>query len=168
MMSIEQTMKDSHRGVRERLGLSVTTKPVVVPTKRAAPFLEPVSLEPFEDQKAYSVAPFSVSVSVGFVPNKDDAFDKVTTINDRWKDILREVCQKHNVTILEVRGHYRQPNIVRARHEAFYRMRTETTMSFPVIAKKMGNFDPTTVLSGYQSHIKRALASTKALEAIGK
>lgn len=66
--------------------------------------------------------------------------------------ILHEVCEQHQVTRLEVLGQQRSRPLVAARHEAFYRLSKETTMSFPRIGRKMGGKDHSTVIHGVRMH----------------
>lgn len=76
-----------------------------------------------------------------------------------WKSIAREVAAKHAVTLIDLVSDRRDQRIVRARHEAFYRCRHETTMSLPQIGKRFGNRDHTTVLHGIKKHEERRLES---------
>ena len=152
--SIEHSMQEAHRGVRERLGMPVTTRPVRVVVKREPPALPPPT-EPEDIQTYWSVPTFSVAIcQIGIA---DDAVIKEGrfSIDAKWPEIVRQVCEKHRVSPLEIKSRYRDPRIVKARHEAFYRLRTETTMSFPQIGTKMGGFDHSTAISGYKSHLKR-------------
>lgn len=64
-----------------------------------------------------------------------------------WRVIVSEVCQKHGVSYLELCSHRRNHQLVNARHEAAYRLHTETTMSTPQIGKKLGGRDHTTILN---------------------
>jgi hypothetical protein len=74
---------------------------------------------------------------------------------EKWKSILAEVCEKHGIDWLDLASDRRSTPIVRARHEAMYRMRHETTMSLPAIGRKMGGRDHTTVLHGVRKHAER-------------
>lgn len=69
--------------------------------------------------------------------------------------IIAEVCTKHRVSRAELLGHQREQRIVIARHEAFYRMKTETTLSLPAIGTRMGSKDHSTVHHGVKRHIER-------------
>jgi hypothetical protein len=76
-----------------------------------------------------------------------DALDEdIRTINGRWKSIVREVCTKHGVSINDIRSHIRSRPVVAARHEAMYRLRTETGLSLPEIGRRMGGFDHSSTL----------------------
>jgi len=70
----------------------------------------------------------------------------------KWKGIKAEVARKHGITLKEMASPQRKRNIVLARQEAFYRLKTETAMSFPEIGRRMGGLDHTTVLYGYRRH----------------
>lgn len=85
-------------------------------------------------------------------PSYDGAIFRGT---QHWKIIVREVCEKHSVSIAEIIGNRRARHLVIARHEAFHRLSTETTMSLPQIGYRMGGKDHTTVLHGIRAHKKR-------------
>lgn len=72
-----------------------------------------------------------------------------------WRDIVRQVAFRHNVTIPQIMGKTRKTDVVIARHEMFYRMHEETRMSFVLIGRKCGGFDHTTVISGVRRHKER-------------
>lgn len=74
-----------------------------------------------------------------------------------WKMILREVADKHGVSLVDLMSKRRGRGVVAARHEAMYRMRYETTMSLPQIGRRMGGRDHSTVLHGIRSHECRLL-----------
>jgi len=80
---------------------------------------------------------------------------------DRWRIIVDQVAAKHNTTVNDIRSARRGHEIVVARHECFYRLRHETTMSLPQIGRMMGNKDHTTVLHGIHKHEGR-IASGEA------
>lgn len=69
--------------------------------------------------------------------------------------ICEEVAEKHGLTVVELRSARRSKYVVRARHEAFWRCRQETTASLPQIGRHLGGKDHTTVLHGIRMHEKR-------------
>lgn len=69
--------------------------------------------------------------------------------------IIGDVCVKYKVSKEELFGEQRSKNIVWARHEAFYRMKKETTLSLARIGARLGGRDHTTVISGVAAHIRR-------------
>lgn len=69
-----------------------------------------------------------------------------------WTDIVAEVLAKHGVTRAELMSAQRGVHIVACRHEVFYRMSKETTLSLPQIGKRIGGKDHTTVLHGIRRH----------------
>ena len=73
----------------------------------------------------------------------------------KWKFILAEVAQKHNVSVRDLCGPYRWRHYINARFEAFYRLRTETSMSLPQIGRHVGNRDHTTVINGIKKYKQR-------------
>ena len=78
-----------------------------------------------------------------------------------WKAILYEVCQKHDVLMVDILSTRRDVKSVAARQEAMYRMRTETTMSSLQIGRRMGGRDHTTVLHGIRAHKARMEAAAQ-------
>ena len=80
--------------------------------------------------------------------------------------IMREVCEKHGVTLEELRGNARPADVCDARHEAFYRMRVEVNLSYPRIGQVMGGFDHATVIHGIEKHAElHGLPSTRKRDA---
>lgn len=73
----------------------------------------------------------------------------------KWKRIALEVCDKHEITLSELCSSQRSTFLVIARHEAFFRLKTETEMSLPQIGRRIGNKDHTTVLHGLRKHCAR-------------
>ena len=73
----------------------------------------------------------------------------------QWRRIAEEVCAKHQVALIDVISARRERRVVLARHECFYRCKTETTMSLPLIGKRFGKRDHTTVLHGIRMHMSR-------------
>ena len=69
--------------------------------------------------------------------------------------ICQEVAEKHGLTPVELRSARRSKNVVRARHEVFWRCKQETTASLPQIGRLMGGKDHTTVLHGIRMHERR-------------
>jgi len=74
----------------------------------------------------------------------------------RWRRILTEVAVKHRIAVVDLTSPRRDRPSVRARHEAMWRMRTETPMSLPDIGRRLGGRDHTTIMHGiakYQAQI---------------
>lgn len=72
-----------------------------------------------------------------------------------WRVILQEVAKKHGLSVHVVTGHQRSVPVVTARHEAMYRMAHETKMSLPMIAKRVGVSDHSSVYHGIRRHAER-------------
>ncbi len=68
-----------------------------------------------------------------------------------WRRILREVAEKHGLTIDQVRGSQQGRMHAKARYEVFYRCSRETTMSKAEIGRKF-NRDHSTVCWGVRQH----------------
>lgn len=75
------------------------------------------------------------------------------------RQIALEVVAKHGITLEELLSPRRATHIVRARQEAFWRCKQETSASFPQIGRHLGNKDHTTVLHGIKMYEKRLLLS---------
>lgn len=78
------------------------------------------------------------------------------------QSIMRDVCRKHGLTMEELRGTTRRRDIVHARQECFYRMRTEVTalgrpLSLPRIARLFGR-DHSTIVHGIERHAQRMVS----------
>jgi chromosomal replication initiation ATPase DnaA len=88
-----------------------------------------------------------------------DIFDSEgRTSRPHWMEILKAVAEKHKIRVTELISGRRSQYIVRARWEAIWRMRNETSMSLPQIGHRVGGRDHTTVLYAlrkYQELIDR-------------
>jgi len=71
-----------------------------------------------------------------------------------WQRIVAEVAKKHRVSITELLGARRGRPLVQARHEAMYRLKTETLLSLPAIGQKLRR-DHTSVMHGVARHRAR-------------
>lgn len=69
-----------------------------------------------------------------------------------WRKIVSQVCVKHGVTFEEIVGQARSKRIVRARQEAYFRLREERQISWAQIGKMLGGKDHTSVLYGWRMH----------------
>lgn len=76
------------------------------------------------------------------------------TSRAKARAILHEVAFKHGVTVEEIVSMSRPPVLCAARNEAYYRLRTETTWSFPSIGRFLGGRDHATVIHGANKHAK--------------
>jgi hypothetical protein len=70
------------------------------------------------------------------------------------KQILAEVCAKYNVKPHEILSRRRDQAIMIPRHEVFYRLKRETTLSYPQMGRLMGGRDHTTVLHSVRKYEK--------------
>lgn len=77
------------------------------------------------------------------------------SIPDAIRRIVAEVCIKHNQFLLDIESDRRTTDVMPARFELIYRLRTETTWSLPRIGRFLGNRDHTTILHGYQKFKKQ-------------
>lgn len=72
-----------------------------------------------------------------------------------WRLIAADVCRKHGCSLAQILSPQRAHWLVVVRHELFFRLSTETTMSLPQIGRAIGGRDHTTVLHGIRMHRKR-------------
>lgn len=72
-----------------------------------------------------------------------------------YRRIAAEVAMAHGLSVADLRGPSVVRYIARARQEAFWRLRNETTISQPAIGKWFGDRDHTTVLWGVRKHQER-------------
>ena len=136
-MSIERTMQERHKGVRERLGMPLQSRRAVTRQLPPPPPTVVYSYIPVYPEPQRPVDPLDETES---------------QVNIRWKRIVREVCIKHNISLTDIRSHRRAYPIVAARREAMYRLRNETLMSLPEIGRRMGGFDHSTAMHSIAKH----------------
>lgn len=161
-MSYEAALADHYAGIRARFGAAKEPE--------AAPRVRHVSLRVRSYSDLISVAPQPVhapvipivrtpkevtSAIVQDILNLASASEEDFIPRTEWKDIAREVATKHNVSVGEIKGNRRSTYLVEARHELFYRLAHETTMSLPEIGRRVGGKDHTTVLHGIRRHAER-------------
>ena len=79
----------------------------------------------------------------------------IPTPRDITRVILKEVADKHGVTVADLLSPTRKARIAHARQEAFYRVRIERGYSLPRTARVFGNFDHTNLIHGIRAHAKR-------------
>lgn len=70
----------------------------------------------------------------------------------KWRDVLREVAEKHEMDVTTLLSKRRSYPIVRARHEACYRLLMELGMSYPAIARRVNYMDHTVVIHAVRKH----------------
>lgn len=69
--------------------------------------------------------------------------------------IMQETAAKHGLTMGELMSHRRSRTIVDARHESFWRLSKETSLSLPEMGRRMGGFDHTTAIWGIRQHQRK-------------
>ena len=79
-----------------------------------------------------------------------------------WLTILRDVCEKHNVTRDDLNSRRKTANLLPPRQEAYYRLR-EAGYSLKRIANLMGGRDHTTVLHGAKVYAERNRVSSATM-----
>jgi hypothetical protein len=68
--------------------------------------------------------------------------------------ILREVSEKHGMSVKQIQSAARMKTYVAARQEAAYRLNTELTFSLAQIGRMLGKRDHTTILHAINRHKK--------------
>jgi hypothetical protein len=71
------------------------------------------------------------------------------------QQVIRGFCYAKNVSVTELFSNRRTHAIVLLRHELFWTLREQTTLSLPQIGRAMGGRDHTTVLHGIRRHERR-------------
>jgi chromosomal replication initiation ATPase DnaA len=77
-----------------------------------------------------------------------------------FTDIKEEVCKKHGITKEQFDGPDRHDKFVNARHEAWWRAKQETDLSYTLIGMRSGGKHHTTILHGVQRHAIKHHLST--------
>jgi len=95
----------------------------------------------------------------------DEAYEMSFKRTPVWiaRSMLLEVAQQTGLTIQEVIGQQRNPNVVAARHYLMWRLRRETTWSLPEIGRFLGGRDHTTVIHGIRKWEQRLKEKENAL-----
>lgn len=145
-MTETETLIQNYADIRKRL--MGTPLPMIRRPKRVALPVEVIKIPaPIQQQADDLSDPLDLSAK---------------TVNLRWKNIVREVCEKTGVSMIDIRSHRRSPkSLIAARREAMFRLRNETLLSLPQIGKLMGGFDHTTVLHSIGKH-KASLIPSEA------
>ena len=84
-----------------------------------------------------------------------EPFPDTVLPTSHWRVIVREVCEKYGIPVVDLYSDRRARHIVHARQEAMYRIRHETTLSYPQIGLRLGRKHHTTVYHGVLEHAKR-------------
>ena len=70
-------------------------------------------------------------------------------------DVLAEVCAKHNLRPSDLKSASRVRRLVAARHEACYRLKSESHLSWGQIGRMLGGRDHSTAWHGAKMHARR-------------
>lgn len=81
---------------------------------------------------------------------------------EKVNKIKREVARKWGISVVDLEGPRRSRTYIFARHEAMFRVRKETPLSYPEIGYFFGRRDHTTVLYAVQN-FERKCAKYKIL-----
>jgi hypothetical protein len=161
-MSFEQDLSERYAGAHARLyGTPAAPAPKVV---RTSPPVEASVPPPTRVVILFGKATMQQRIDRLFplpiVEIDDDGAPVVRVLfKAHWREIAEQSAAKHHVTLLDLRSARRDQAVVKARHEAFWRCRNETTLSLPEIGRRFGGRDHTTVLHGIRKHVQRTLAA---------
>lgn len=72
----------------------------------------------------------------------------------RMAEIIRDVAQKHGVTVAQLHGNQRVREVVFARYEACWRCWTEAGATYSSIARALGNRDHSGVMHAVKQYKK--------------
>jgi chromosomal replication initiation ATPase DnaA len=75
------------------------------------------------------------------------------------QQILKEVAEKHGITIQDLKGPCRRLKYALPRHEAAYRIVKELGFSLPKTGRVLGKRDHTTILNSVRKYEKKLSAS---------
>jgi hypothetical protein len=120
-----------------------TPPPLVRMPRSASP--QPPSHRPEAAPEPAPVAPY------GLTPvTRDDDAPAPTVAR-----ICHETAERYGVTVADLKSARRGERLVRARQEAMWRARHETSHSLPAIGRFLGGKDHTTVIYGIRKHDQR-------------
>lgn len=80
------------------------------------------------------------------------------TVSEQRKAIIKQVGDRHGLHYSYFENKSRSEPFVKARHEAYYRLRKELGLSFSRIGHLSGGRDHSTAHHGYNRHRERLLA----------
>jgi len=75
------------------------------------------------------------------------------------RQIMMDVCEKYNISPMDMISERRDLLAMIPRHEAQYKIRKYTTMSLPQIGRIFGGRDHTSILNGISKYAKRLAAN---------
>lgn len=73
---------------------------------------------------------------------------------DMTRQLIEDVAEEHDVTYKDIMSLRRDRKIAFARHDAMWRVHTQTKLSYPAIGRIFKR-DHSTVISGIRGHISR-------------
>lgn len=74
---------------------------------------------------------------------------------DRTRRIIAEVARERQIGLRWMLSRSRIHEYVYGRHHAAFRLRTETTLSYPQIARRLGYDDHTSIIHAVHAHARR-------------
>ena len=143
MMTLEE-LHAHYKAVRSRIENPVKRVPAVrLVYPEPAPYPDPLDFKPAEPVEA----PPSLLVTI-------PAEDAPNIPETPAQTVLREVSEKHGLTVRQIQSPARLMPYVLARQEAAYRLNKELGFSLAQIGRMLGKRDHTTVLNAIQRYKK--------------
>lgn len=140
MMTLEE-LHAHYKAVRSRIENPVKRAPAVrLVYPEPAPYPDPLDFKPVEAPPAVLIiAPAETVPEIPETPAQT---------------VLREVSEKHGLTVREIQSVVRLKPYVLARQEASYRLNKELGFSLAQVGRMLGKRDHTTVLNAIQMYKK--------------
>jgi hypothetical protein len=143
MMMLEE-LHAHYKAVRSRIENPVKKLPAVrLVYPKLAPYPDPLDFKPAEPVES----PPALLATIPAEPVPDTPETPAQTV-------LREVSEKHGLTVRQIQSIVRLKPYVLARQEASYRLNTELGFSLAQVGRMLGKRDHTTVLNAIQMYKK--------------
>lgn len=141
--------------IRRRLRGSAARKPEgmqIIERGRWANYTEPSPIEVYESERLYQTV--QTQKQKPAVDDVDVSFNASTPLKTKLQAI-KEICDRHGVTVHEVRGPGRSRPVAAARHEVTFTLYYAWDMSLAQIGRLLGDRDHTTVLASVRLYMRR-------------
>lgn len=147
-MHVQTNFVDSlishYKLTRARLNAGRVTEPVVIRLEPPAP------PEPIGCHLIYAQPVGPIIADVQF---PRDIIEIATPVTGR--EIIRAFCRERGIDLVDMLSTRRTRDLLHARHELIYILKTTTKLSLPQIGVIMGGRDHTTILHAVRKHKER-------------
>jgi hypothetical protein len=143
---------DRYKAIRQQF---YKPRDPIVPVKK--PNVRARFVYPFPIGPSFPFKYEAASISEGMAAAQEiiDSQKIISVPRNKGAQILKEVCEKHQVSLADVISERRHQYLVKPRQEAMYRLCTETDWSLPRIGRLLGGRDHTTILHGKKKFKQR-------------